>query len=72
MAVLVGVRLAPTLVGWVGRLRARGTLIVYSVVFAVALAAVADVIGLATIIGAFAAGLVLATTERRVHVEERM
>ncbi len=71
-AVLVGVRLAPTLVGWVGRLRARGTLIVYSVVFAVALAAVADLIGLATIIGAFAAGLVLATTERREHIEERI
>ena len=71
-AVLVGVRLAPTLVRWVGRLRARGTLIVYSVVFAVALAAVADLIGLATIIGAFAAGLVLATTERRAHIEERI
>jgi Kef-type K+ transport system membrane component KefB len=71
-AILVGVRLAPTLVRWVGRLRARGTLIVYSVVFAVALAAVADLIGLATIIGAFAAGLVLATTERRAHIEERI
>jgi Kef-type K+ transport system membrane component KefB len=71
-AILVGVRLAPTLVRWVGRMRARGTLIVYSVVFAVALAAVADLIGLATIIGAFAAGLVLATTERREHIEERI
>ena len=71
-AVLVGVRLAPTLVRWVGRLRARGTLVVYSVVFAVALASVADLIGLATIIGAFAAGLVLATTERREHIEERI
>ena len=71
-AVVVGVRLAPTLVRWVGRMRARGTLIVYSVVFAVALAAVADLIGLATIIGAFAAGLVLATTERRAHIEERI
>jgi Kef-type K+ transport system membrane component KefB len=71
-AILVGVRLAPTLVRWVGRLRARGTLIVYSVVFAVALAAVADLIGLATIIGGFAAGLVLATTERRAHIEERI
>jgi Kef-type K+ transport system membrane component KefB len=28
--------------------------------------------GLATIIGAFAAGLVLATTERRAHIEERI
>ena len=72
VAILVGIRLAPTLVRWVGRMQARGTLIVYSVVFAVALAAVADLIGLATIIGAFAAGLVLATTERRAHIEERI
>jgi Kef-type K+ transport system membrane component KefB len=53
-------------------MRARGTLIVASVVFAVALAAVADLIGLATIIGAFAAGLVLATTERREHITDRL
>jgi Kef-type K+ transport system membrane component KefB len=72
VAIVVGIRLAPTLVRWVGRLQARGTLIVYSVVFAVGLAAVADLIGLATIIGAFAAGLVLATTERREHIEERI
>ncbi len=72
VAIMVGIRLAPTLIGWIGRLKARGTLIVYSVVFAVALAAIADLIGLATIIGAFAAGLVLATTERRSHIEERI
>lgn len=72
VAILVGIRLAPTLVRWIGGMKARGTLIVYSVVFAVALAAVADVMGLATIIGAFAAGLVLATTERREHIEDRI
>jgi Kef-type K+ transport system membrane component KefB len=72
VAIVAGIRLAPTLVRWVGRLQARGTLIVYSVVFAVGLAAVADLMGLATIIGAFAAGLVLATTEKRVHIEERV
>lgn len=72
VAIVVGIRLAPTLVRWVGRLQARGTLIVYSVVFAVGLAALADLMGLATIIGAFAAGLILATTERRVHIEERV
>ncbi len=72
VAILVGIRLAPVLVRWIGRMQARGTLIVYSVVFAVALAALADLMGLATIIGAFAAGLILATTERRVHIEERI
>ena len=72
VAILVGIRLAPLLIRWIGRMQARGTLIVYSVVFAVALAAVADLMGLATIIGAFAAGLILATTERRAHIEERI
>jgi Kef-type K+ transport system membrane component KefB len=72
VAIVVGVRVAPTLVGWVARMRTRGTDIVYSIVLAVALAAVADMIGLATIIGAFAAGLVLATTERRAHIEQRI
>jgi Kef-type K+ transport system membrane component KefB len=46
--------------------------VVYSLVFAMALAAVAERIGLATIIGAFAAGVILATTERRSHIEERI
>jgi Kef-type K+ transport system membrane component KefB len=72
VAIWAGVRLAPVLIGWIGQLHARGTLIVYSMIFAVALAAVADLIGLATIIGAFAAGLVLATTERREHIEARI
>ncbi len=72
LALLVGMRLAPALIGLIGGLKARGTLIVYSVIFAVALAVVADLIGLATIIGAFAAGLVLATTERRAHIEVRI
>ncbi|HEY2996626.1 MAG TPA: cation:proton antiporter [Methylomirabilota bacterium] len=71
-ALVVGIRLAPTLVGWIGGMRARGILIVFSVVFAVMLAAIADLMGMATIIGAFAAGLVLATTERREHIDQQI
>ena len=33
-AILLGLRLAPRLVRWIGRMRARGTLIVYSLAFA--------------------------------------
>ena len=72
VAILLGIRLAPPVVRWIGQMRGRGSLIVYPVVFAVALAAVADMIGLATIIGAFAAGLVLATSERREHIKDRV
>lgn len=71
-AIALGLRLAPPLVGWVGRLRARGILIVSSMIIAVGLAAVAEAIGLAAIIGAFAAGLVLARTEQRHHVSEQI
>jgi Kef-type K+ transport system membrane component KefB len=71
-AILLGLRLAPILVAWISRLRARGTLVVYSLVFAMGLAALADLIGLATIIGAFAAGLILAKTDRRAPIEERV
>jgi len=69
-ALFLGLKLAPTPVRLIGRLRARGTLVVYALVFAVTLAALADLIGLATIIGSFAAGLILASTERRAHIEE--
>lgn len=72
IAISLGIRFAPTLVTWAGRLRARGTLIVYAVLFCVLLAAIAERVGLATIIGAFAAGLVLAKTERRAHIEEQI
>jgi Kef-type K+ transport system membrane component KefB len=71
-AIVLGIRFAPTLVGWVTRMQARGTLIVYAVIFAFVLSAVADLIGLATIIGAFAAGLVLAKTAQRQRIEERI
>jgi Kef-type K+ transport system membrane component KefB len=72
LAIALGIRCAPTLVGWVSRMRARGSLIVYAVLFCVLLAALSELIGLATIIGAFAAGLILAKTERRVHIEEQL
>lgn len=72
IAIALGIRYAPTFLTWVGRMRARGSLIVYAVLFCVLLAALAERIGLATIIGAFAAGLILARTERRAHIEEQI
>jgi Kef-type K+ transport system membrane component KefB len=72
LAVGLGIRAAPFLVQWIGRMRARGSDIVFCVVFCVLLALVADRVGLATIIGAFAAGLVLARTDRREHMAERI
>lgn len=70
LAIVLGIRFAPLLLRWVGQMRARGSLIVYAVLFCLLLALISARIGLATIIGAFAAGLVLARTERRAHIEE--
>lgn len=72
LAVALGIRFAPALLAWVGRMRARGSLIVYAVLFCVLLAALAERIGLAAIIGAFAAGLILAKTEPRARIEEQL
>jgi Kef-type K+ transport system membrane component KefB len=72
VALWIASRRAPGLVGLIDRLRARGALIVSALVFALALAAAADWIGLAAIIGAFAAGLILSRTQRRAGLEERI
>ena len=72
LAVVGGVRLAPTFVRWVDRMQVRGSLIVYAVLACTLLAVLAEGGGLAGLIGAFAAGLVLAKTERRAHIEERL
>jgi Kef-type K+ transport system membrane component KefB len=72
VAIVLGIRFAPVFIRYVDRMKVRGTLIVYSVLFAVVLAAIADLIGLAAIIGSFAAGLILAKTEQREHLEEQI
>lgn len=72
LAIVLGIRFAPTLLAWVGQMRVRGSLIVASLVFCVLLAALSESIGLATIIGAFAAGLILAKTERRANIEDTL
>ncbi len=69
-ALVLGVRLAPWLFRWVTRMRVRGVLIVYAVAFCLLLAAISQQLGLATIIGAFAAGLVLAKIDERAHIQE--
>jgi len=71
-AITIGVRLAPFFVRWADRMQARGSLVVWAVLFCTVLAVLAERSGLAAMIGAFAAGLVLAKTERGVHIEDRI
>ncbi len=72
VAIGLGIRYAPTLLTWVGQMKARGSLIVYAVLFCVLLAAIAERLGLATIVGAFTAGLILARTEQSAHIERQI
>jgi Kef-type K+ transport system membrane component KefB len=71
-AVVVGSLLMPRLADRVARMRARRTLVVLSLAFALGLAALAAKVGSALIIGAFAAGLVLRATEHRHKIEEQI
>lgn len=58
-AILVGSWLSPRMYRLASRLRVRGMLLVVSLAFLFALSYLADLFGLATIVGAFAAGLIL-------------
>jgi Kef-type K+ transport system membrane component KefB len=71
-ALLAGSVLAPRLVAVVTRLRVGKALFFASIMFAFGLAYLADVAGSAPIIGAFAAGLVLARTDRGRDIEHEV
>ncbi|UCG74770.1 MAG: cation:proton antiporter [Gemmatimonadota bacterium] len=72
LAVVVGNRAAPYLFNVVDRMRVRGVLLVTAVCFALLLAALADLSGSAMIIGAFAAGIILSSTNQFDAVVERI
>jgi len=72
VAVVVGSLLAPLIIRLIARVRVVKALFFTSIMFAFALAYLADVAGSAVIIGAFAAGLVLAKTDRGRDIEHEV
>lgn len=68
-AVLIGVWLAPRAVNWASRFRTKGAGLAVSLTMCFVTAYLAHLIGLAPIIGAFAAGLVLETGHYHSFVE---
>ncbi len=72
IAILIGSRLAPILVRAIDRIHVARGLFFASIVFALSLAYIAQRIGSAIIIGAFAAGLVLARTEKGKQIEREV
>jgi Kef-type K+ transport system membrane component KefB len=72
LALWIGLRLAPRLFGLVERMRVRGVLLVSAFAFLLLLCVVAERVGTALIIGAFAAGLILSETNQVRVIEERI
>jgi Kef-type K+ transport system membrane component KefB len=72
LALIIGSRLAPRLIALVTRLRVGKALFFAAIMFAFGLAWLAHLAGSALIIGAFAAGLVLAKTDRGRDIEHEV
>jgi len=72
LAIVVGSQLAPMLIRIIDRIDMKRGLFFASVVFALLLAYLAHKVGSAVIIGAFAAGLVLARTHRGKEIEREV
>ena len=71
-ALVVGVLLAPRALDLLARARVRGVLLASGFAFALLLAWSAEALGLAAIVGAFTAGLILAQTRQQAALHERM
>jgi Kef-type K+ transport system membrane component KefB len=70
--IVIGLRLAPYMLVAAKQVRTRGMLTISAFLFCLVFAYVAHKLGLAPIVGAFAAGLILAKTEDQVHIQASM
>lgn len=71
-AIIVGRLLSPLFVSLVDGMKTRGQLLIVSIIFAFVLSYIATVIQLEAILGAFAAGLILAETDKRGALEKQI
>ena len=71
-SILIGRFLGPYFVALVNQMKTRGQLLLTALIFAFLLSYVAAAIQLEAILGAFAAGLVLAETDKRRELEEQV
>jgi Kef-type K+ transport system membrane component KefB len=72
LALALGMPLAPRVFDVLERAKARGVLLAAGIVVCFGLAFIAEEVGLAAIVGAFTAGLVLAGTRQHAHLAERV
>ena len=71
-SILLGRLVSPLIVGLVNEMKTRGEVLLTGLVFAFILSYIATVINLEGILGAFAAGLILAETDKRKELEEQI
>jgi len=71
-SIFLGRLLSPYFVALVEKLRTRGQVLISSLIFAFVLAYIASAIHLEAILGAFAAGLILAETSKHKELEEQI
>lgn len=71
-AIVLGLKATPTLLRWARAMRTRAAVSSAAVVLCLLTSVVAELAQLAPIVGAFAAGLVLAKTENKIHFEEKV
>jgi Kef-type K+ transport system membrane component KefB len=71
-SIWLGRLLNPVFVSLVDRMKTRGQLLISALIFAFILSYIADVIQLEAILGSFAAGLILAETDKRRELEEQV
>lgn len=71
-SIFLGRLLSPYFVALVNRMQTRGQLLISSLIFVFILSYIGAVIQLEAILGAFAAGLILAETEKQKELEEQV
>ncbi len=71
-SIIIGRLLSPFFVAIVNQMRTRGQVLISSLIFAFVLAYIAAAIQLEAILGAFAAGLILAETSKHKELEEQI
>ncbi|MGQ0814727.1 MAG: cation:proton antiporter [Gemmatimonadota bacterium] len=71
-AIVIGRFIMPRVFGYIEQMDVRGILVVAAFAFALALSALASMAGSAMIIGAFAAGVVLSSTNQFDYIADRM
>ena len=71
-SIVIGRLISPLIVGLVNEMKTRGEVLLTGLVFAFILSYIATAIHLEGILGAFAAGLILAETDKRKELEEQI